>query len=167
MRFATIKIAAGVFLGILAAYSVYLALQMWERSEQQRLDSAQQQARAMKEQELISNAALSISWLTPEELTAHCGEPLQESRTTSRALHYLGADGRRIHLSFHCTDGKCYFDEMERDSSNQYSAEYNALHSTNYEWFAYKEKGQQETKIHLPDHKDQVKELPCLAGLPQ
>lgn len=168
-----LKIAAGVLLGILAAFLLYLAVEMWEmnnlakqRAEQQRLDAAMEEARVAREKARISEAVKEIGdfMLLPDEAIERCGQPLRGYRNgDSTSLYYLGADGQTIRVVFECYKGAVPCTRtMERANRSHYQE----MHPTEYESFFAIENGKTEADAHwhAASAESQVKELPCLAG---
>jgi hypothetical protein len=161
MKYLVLKVAGGVFLGILAAFLVYKAFDLWEAEQRARLYVQEQKQDADALKERVERAAQHLLKLTSNELTKLCGSPLQSTVKSSNdmyftSMEYLGADSHTITLTFRCSEGKeawCLFDGMKRDrGAYDLSAE------------AYESYVGSDGKYHPADKTAEVKELPCLAG---
>src|SRR2546427_2284092 len=96
-----LKIAAGVFLGIFAAFCVYIGIDSWESHERSKAYVEQQRLEAVALKERMKSATEHMPVLTPDELTAHCGTPLREGYDTSgrtKFMWYSGADGHKVDI---------------------------------------------------------------------
>src|SRR5271167_2322779 len=94
-----LKIAAGVLLGILAAFSLYLAVEMWERHNlaKQRAEQVRLEADARAAEQKANVSEMLGNRLFPDEAIERCGPPLRQwrheySQNTITTLFYLGAD---------------------------------------------------------------------------
>jgi hypothetical protein len=168
-----LKIAAGVLLGILAAFLLYLAVDMWEmnnlakqRAEQRRLDAAMEEARVAREKAHVAEVVKEVGGFgfLPDQVIERCGQPLRDDRhehdnNIHDTLYYLGADGQTISFEFTCTPILCE-KKMERIGRSHYQD----MHPTDYETFLYYEDGKTEPHYHEGSAESFVKELPCLAG---
>jgi len=170
-----LKTAAGVLLGIVGAYCLYAVFQMWEMrklaeqlAEEQRLETVKEQARAAEQKARMSKGANDIASfsLLPDQVIERCGPPLREirhkySEHTHTALYYLGADGQTILFDFDCYHDAVCTKKMERVNRS----EYQYMHPTDYESFFAIDNGETEAKYHAPSPENEVKELPCVAGI--
>jgi len=162
-----LKIAAGVLLGILAAFSLYLAVEMWERHNlaKQRAEQVRLEADARAAEQKANVSEMLGNRLFPDEAIERCGPPLRQwrheySQNTITTLFYLGADGYTIRLDFDCFleyDPHRYCQrKMERIGLSPDQE----MHPTDYENFSYHENGEQH--YHQGSAESQAKELPCL-----
>jgi len=154
MKYLVFKIAAGVFLGVLAAFGMYVSFAMWQRHVAMKELAEQEQRKIAMHQKARAKAAQDLTTLTPEELLTRCGEPISSSNTASSThMSYLGADGHRIDSRFLCSKGSCFFFEMAKDRPHSYDS----WQPTPYE--SYQTKDEQ---WHTALSTNQVDELPCL-----
>ena len=151
MNHLVLKIAAGVFLGIFAAFCVFRAYDYWETYERNKSNAERQKLEAEATQSRIQHAAERVRTLTTLETLRLCGRPISEDDspwtklgpneyTTTRSLHYLGEDGHMVILRFvNCSVDPatpCSFSEAHRQDD-----------------------------AHIPLFRDElVKELLCLQG---
>lgn len=158
-----LKIAGGVFLGILAAFGLYMAFKFWESQviakrmvEENEKLLEQEKSEAIAQRALISKAASNLNSLTPEKLVALCGSPLEISysyRGDNVRLFYMGADGHRVGANFYNRESNKYFEGMYQADATIYDS------PRNYE----------TTLSNMNNfdrlHESQIAELPCLMGL--
>jgi hypothetical protein len=146
-----LKIAGGVFLGILVAALVYEAIAIWEAKQRARLYIEEQKQEVDRAKQRIDRAASRLLKLTPNEALKLCGPPL---RTTSHTMDYLGADSHTITLEFLnlAADGWLY-QGMKRDRG-VYDVEPEA----------YENYMGADRKYNTADSVAELKELPCLIG---
>jgi hypothetical protein len=150
-----LQVAAGVFLGILAVFGVYMLVQKWE---------ARVYARQLAEQQ--KKAAKDIILLTPDEFTSHCGPPLNTVSNLNDeggwgwvAMYYIGSDEHKVEVYFNCSKGgtavmHCFFERMRRVDRAIYDSRLPAPYED------YETDGQ----FHVAPQMKEVEELPCLAG---
>lgn len=158
------KIAAGVFLGILAAFGLYMVLQIWEsqarakRVIQENQKAAQKmESEAITQRKRILKAAFNFDQLLmPEKMVALCGTPLQISpsyRGDTVLLSYAGTDGHTVAMQFYNTTTSKHYVGMYQADATQYDSpknyEYTVSNKANWD--------------HLREY--QIAELPCLMGL--
>jgi len=105
MKYLVLKVAAGVFLGIVAAVGLYEAVNLWESSQLSKAYVEQQKREADDRDARIQRAAdrLPYQVFTPEQTIALCGAPIREqiqdmSSFSIRYLSYKGEDGETILL---------------------------------------------------------------------
>lgn len=160
-----LKVAAGVFLGILAALFVYRAFDRWESKRRARAYIEEQQREQKQEADLqrgrIEHAAQNLFRITPNDLINRCGPALQ-SRTNRipnqsyLAMDYLGADSHTVIISFLCTQDEkalCMYQGMKRHRD-----------AYDLDASAYESYLGSDGKFHPADPMAEVKELPCLVG---
>jgi hypothetical protein len=161
MKYGVIKIAAGVFLGLFAAFVAYKSYEYWELSRLAQAYTEQQTLEAQKLQTRSAAAAKHMQSLTSEQLLRFCGPPLRDDLSSSfrqRYMQYLGADGRRVKIEFVCgsdggSSGDCY--RMGMHSVEEYSSE----HPPDYQTYITVNRDMHDS------YAAQIKELPCLLGL--
>ncbi len=157
MKYIVLKIAAGVFLGIVTALAAYKSFQIWEvnsmtqrYAEKQRLAEQQLAVRTAKAVYDLSDAKLN-----PDRLMALCGRPVRDSGAGSeqrgyyRRMDYVGADGLTVTLNFLCANNFCYATEMHRRDRTTYDYAHTPDYETNF----------------IKPRVSQIEELPCLIGL--
>jgi hypothetical protein len=158
-----LKIAGGVFLGILAAFAVYKAIDIWERQAADKSIAEDIRLEVKTERLRLTKAAENLSNLQPEKLEALCGIPLRDSEVVyrkpgqigNRNISHMGADGHMVDMEFYCVASGCSFQGMHQAdrTSNERG------NPKNYETFF-------STDGNLVDpHEKQIVELPCLIGL--
>jgi hypothetical protein len=162
VKYGVLKIAAGVFLGIVAAFCVYKAVEAWEIHARAKRYVEQQRLEAEALQSRISEAAEKLEpSLTPDKLVVLCGPPLRDRLRgdSFRLMEYVGADGHKIELEFLCEKGeRCFlFNRIRRPDATVYESN----HPANYETYLLPNGHLHESRI------SQVEELPCLVGLPK
>ena len=148
-----LKIAAGVFLGVFAAFCVYIGIDSWESHERVKAYTEQQKQEFDAQKKRIDRAAQDLVRLTPNQALTLCGTPL---RSTSHTMDYLGADSHTITLEF-LNLGANYgwlYQGMKRDTG-VYDVE-----AEDYENYTGS-----DHKYHTADSVAELKELPCLVGL--
>src|ERR1700675_5066591 len=151
-----LKIAGGVFLGILAAFAVYKAVDSWERQALVMRQVEEESAAAKAYQLRIVKAANNLFGLEPDKLKDLCGTPLRElQHGSTEKVYYTGADGHMVFLEFGCGAGHCYFRGMHQGDAT--SSDW--AHPKNYE------EGWTKTMEHIQPFEHQIRELPCLIGL--
>jgi hypothetical protein len=154
-----IKIAAGVFLGLVAAFVAYQLYQHWELTRLAQGYAEQQKLEAEALQTRISTAAQNLNDLTSEDLVTFCGPSVRDHfsdrASTDRHMEYLGADNHRIEIEFLCSEGgtQCFRFGMQRvdEYSQKYPPDYETYITVNHERHDSRE--------------SQIKEMPCLLGL--
>jgi hypothetical protein len=159
MKYGVIKIAAGVFLGLLAAFVAYKLYENWELSQLAQVYAEQQKLEAQKLQTRTVAAAKQMQTLTANQLLTVCGPPLRDDLSSSfkyRYLEYLGADSRRVKIEFFCGGDTIHCYRKGMHSVDEYSPE----HPPDYETYYV-------TVDHVmhDSYESQIKELPCLLGL--
>jgi len=168
MKYGVIKIAAGVFFGLLAAFFAYQLYENWalsqltqERPAQQPLEAQELKIRTAAAAKALGLGLGSEAWrghFTSNKLFELCGAPLRDKYSDNpmlkrRSMEYLGADGHRVEL---------WFEEVGTGSSyiGMYSVdEYSSVsphNPPNYQSY-YDRTGR--------SYEAQVEELPCLLGL--
>jgi len=162
-----LKIAAGVFLGICAAFLCYVVINTMEiraRTKQLAAESASEaKATAEAYQARISDATNRINSLTADELIEVCGQPLPRysfsAGLVGRVMVYAGTDGYKVGFNFLCINGKDCVNVgvgMRRtpdDEDLNHPGKYETYSTTNHQQ-------------HLPDPPaSQIVELPCLIRL--
>jgi hypothetical protein len=157
MKYVVLKIAAGVFLGIVASLAAYKAFQIWEANSIAESYAKHQRLEAEVLKTRTAAAANNIDSLFPEKLVALCGPPLRDhvvAGQNQRNMEYIGRDGDRIYLKFYC--GKlCTYSDMGRIGVTPYDGN----RPLDYETYVTNDK-----KVHR-DYVSQIKELTCLIGL--
>jgi hypothetical protein len=145
-----LKIAGGVFLGIAAAYGLYMALNIWERHVIAKRLVEQEKSAVIAQQARISKAVGNLSLLKPTKLFDLCGPPLDDKmqgRPPMRNIYYTGMDKHSVALEFF---------------ENQ-SISFQSFHYFQYEGMT------QADMYHSPKNyerdESQIAELPCLIGL--
>jgi hypothetical protein len=159
MKYGVIKIAAGVFLGLLAAFVAYKLYENWELTQQVQRYVEQRTLEAQKLQTRTVAAAKQMQSLTANQLLRFCGSPLRDvysSNLIRRSMEYLGADNHRVKIEFTCGSGgsgNCY--RLAMHSVDEYSPDnppdYQTYVTVNHD-------------VH-DSPEAQIKELPCLLGL--
>jgi hypothetical protein len=160
VKYGVLTIAAGVFLGILAALGVYKAFEVWQVDALTKRNIERQKVEARTLQTQISEAASNLGSLTPDRLVAVCGPPLRDhfqGQSGYRFMDYLGGDGHRVNIEFMCIKERCSRIGMHRADATVYDEK-----PSEYETFLTAEKGPDGLHDAL---ESQVKELPCLVGL--
>jgi hypothetical protein len=158
MRYQVLKIAVGVFLGILAALGVYKLIEVWQNRALTEQLLEQEGVDARKRQSRISSAADQVILMNPEKLIAICGPPLRDhfvGQSGRRLLTYTGADGQRINMKFDCIPSFCNFTGMEPADTTAYDSNYRKGYET------YVASNGQFREPHVKE----IEELPCLIGL--
>jgi hypothetical protein len=157
MRYLIIKIAAGVFLGIMAAALVYKAVDILEQYKHNRAITEQRAAEAAARKIRIEKAAKQLMFMTSEKVVVLCGSPIQfvegirpEWGGMVISLDYLGSDGHKVRLVF-LGEGDNTFMEMERLRER-----YESKTPEIYEY---------QGRERRTDPVSEIEELPCLAGL--
>jgi|SRR5437870_2632330 len=153
-----LKIAAGVFLGIFAAFCVYIGIDSWESHERSKAYAEQQMLEAEARKKSLDKAALMLGGLSSNKVRALCGVPIRErlDNLFHPFMRYAGVDGEEVDLEFSCYRGDCSFLGMHlarRDSqSSRDPADY-----ADYETYL-----KTDDTLH-DDHAAQIRELPCLS----
>jgi hypothetical protein len=160
VKYVVLKIAAGVFLGIVASLAVYKAFEIWEARSIAERYSTQQRLEAEVLKTRTAAAANNMDSLFPEKLFALCGMPLRDRVAPGqhyRYMEYIGTDGHRIFLSFLCPAKFkfCIYSDMGRVGVTPYDSS----RPLDYETYVMNDK-----KVHR-DYAAQIKELTCLIGL--
>jgi hypothetical protein len=153
----TLKIACGVFLGILAAAGVYEAINIWEVQQRARMYAAQQKQEAELLKARMDRAESRLFKLSPNQALELCGLPLHETKRAAgafRTMTYLGADSHEVTLNFQCGDDWCLLMGGMTREHDQYDLEA----------FAYEQYMGSDHKYHPSDAAAELKELPCLVG---
>jgi hypothetical protein len=150
-----LKIAGGVFLGILAAFAMYKAIDTWERQALITRIGEEEAAAARAHEARIVKAAKNLYVLQPNKLKDLCGTPLRElEHNMTQKVYYTGADRHMVFLEFGCA-GHCYFRGMHQGDAT--SSDWD--HPKNYE------EGWAAGMKHIQPFENQILELPCLIGL--
>jgi hypothetical protein len=103
-----LKIAGGVFLGILAAALVYEGFNIWEAKQRVRLYMEEQKQQADAAKERMKRADARLFKLSPNQALELCGSPLHEtSNGATRTMTYMGADSHLVTLHFSCFEKGC------------------------------------------------------------
>src|SRR5437868_6522533 len=103
MNYLVLKIAAGAFIGIVAAFLVYKGIDAWETKARIRRSMEEQRLRAEARRSRISESASKINTLTPDRLVVLCGPPLREHDFPTgwkRFMNYAGVDGHMVEIEF-------------------------------------------------------------------
>ena len=110
----------------------------------------------------MKRAAEIMNQLTPDKMVTLCGSPLRENYAKgidTLSMWYTGTDGHKVDVSFLCNRGTCMFFSMLQGrflNDSHDPADYDDPF----------EKGMTSEELHHL-RLNQVKELPCLAGLPE
>lgn len=157
MKYLVLKIAGGVFFGILAAFLVFKGIDVWESHERERLYAERQRQEADALEKRIGRASLRIYGMSPDKLIGLCGPPLRDRfEGIRRTMDYTGADGHTVSLGFLCSQGTgCLYVDMHRDRS---------VYDLKGE--AYETYMMANGEMHPANRESVVRELPCLIGLP-
>ena len=157
-----LKIAAGVFLGIFAAFCVYIGIDSWESHERSKAYAEQQMLEAEARKKSLDKAALMLGGLSSNKVRALCGVPIRErlDNLFHPFMRYAGVDGEEVDLEFSCYRGDCSFlfthlarrDWRDSTQSSRDPADY-----ADYETYLLT-----DDTLHN-DHAAQIRELPCLA----
>jgi hypothetical protein len=91
MKYMVLKIAAGVFLGVIASLAAYKAFQIWEANSVAESHAKQQRLEAEALKTRIAKAAENLDYVLPERLVALCGPPLRDHTTGGRRHMELSA----------------------------------------------------------------------------
>src|SRR5207302_6407419 len=98
MKYLVLKIAAGVFLGILAALDLDKAIDIWELHEREKAYAEQQRLEAEALSARMKRAAEIMNQLTPDKMVTLCGSPLRENYAKgidTLSMWYTGTDGHK------------------------------------------------------------------------
>jgi len=158
-----LKIAAGVFLGIFAAFCVYIGIDSWESHERSNAYAEQQRLEAEALKTRREEAARMLSVLTPNQLRALCGVPISEGDggSSSFSMRYAGTDGNQVDLGFSCRTGRyCFFEGMQQVRSPSFNSSDPADYA-DYETYLMTSRVDQHKELHQ-DHAAQIRELLCL-----
>jgi hypothetical protein len=159
MKYVVLKIAVGVFLGIVAALAVYKAFQIWEANSIAESYAKAQRLQSETLKVRTAAAANNLTFLFPEKLIGLCGPPLRDyfvRPSGYRNMEYAGRDGRRINVYFSCIHDHQYC--MRFGMNRVDETVYDSGHPPDYETYMTKA-GQHD------DPASQILELPCLIGL--
>lgn len=98
------KVAAGVFLGIMAAFGVYMVYQWWAGRQAAKLVFEQVIQQAQMEKEAKEKAAKNMRKITPDKMVSLCGTPMRTGKSLGGlfAMHYIGNDHHEIEVTFTC-----------------------------------------------------------------
>lgn len=114
-----LKIAGGVFLGILAAFAVYKVVEIWQSQAAEKRVEEDLRLAAKAERLRLTKAAENLPILQPDKLEALCGVSLRVRRDAKGGhvelnISHMGADGHVVEMNFHCLPAGCNFQGMHQ-----------------------------------------------------
>jgi hypothetical protein len=102
-----LKIAGGVFLGILAAFAVYKVVEIWLSQAAEKRVEEDIRLAAKAERLRLTKAVENLPILQPDKLEALCGVSLRVRRDAKGGhvelnISHMGADGHVVEMNSHC-----------------------------------------------------------------